>query len=82
MDAVFTFLFGGISLLLAAWAYFLKRKADKYDRYVEQSEGLVDMSENRLHKLKSHIKERHFWSEQMMNRHIYVYGITHGSFWI
>lgn len=51
MDAVFTFLFGGISLLLAVWTYFLKRKADKYDRYVEQSEGLVDMSENRLHKV-------------------------------
>lgn len=52
MDAVFTILFGGISLVLAVWAYFLKRKADKFDHYVEKSEDLVDMSENRLQKVK------------------------------
>lgn len=54
MDAVFTFLFGGISLVLAVWAFFLKRKADKFDRlvYVGKTEALVDMSENRLQKVK------------------------------
>lgn len=52
MDAVFTILFGGISLVLAVWAFFLKRKADKLDHYVEKAEDLIDMSENRLQKVK------------------------------
>lgn len=52
MDAVFTILFGGILLVLAVWAFFLKRKADKFDHYVEKSEDLIDMSENRLQKVK------------------------------
>ncbi len=52
MDAVFTILFGGILLVLAVWAFFLKRKADKFDHYVEKSEDLFDMSENRLQKVK------------------------------
>ena len=52
MDAVFTILFGGILLVLAVWAFFLKRKADKFDHYVEKSEDLVDLSENRLQKVK------------------------------
>lgn len=52
MDAVFTILFGGILLVLAVWAFFLKRKADKLDHYVEKAEDLIDMSENRLQKVK------------------------------
>ena len=52
MDAVFTILFGGILLVLAVWAFFLKRKADKFDHYVEKAEDLFDMSENRLQKVK------------------------------
>lgn len=52
MDAVFTILFGGILLVLAVWAFFLKRKADKFDHYVEKAEDLIDMSENRLQKVK------------------------------
>ena len=52
MDAVFTILFGGILLVLAVWAFFLKRKADKFDLYVEKAEDLIDMSENRLQKVK------------------------------
>lgn len=52
MDAVFTILFGGILLVLAVWAFFLKRKADKLDHYVEKAEDLFDMSENRLQKVK------------------------------